>query len=93
MICVEQPEGFAVSNKNGEKLVLRLNKSLYGLKQSVRNWNHTLHVYLTDNGFQRSINEPCFYFNHADNVYLLIWVDDLLISATTNTPNDVKQTL
>ena len=93
LIFVEQPEGFAVSNKNGEKLVLRLNKSLYGLKQSGRNWNHTLHVYLTDNGFQRSINEPCFYFNHADNVYLLIWVDDLLISATTNTLNDVKQTL
>ena len=38
-IFVEQPPGFIKKGKNGEDLVLKLNKSLYGLKQSGRLWN------------------------------------------------------
>ncbi len=93
LIFVEQPEGFVIKNENGEKLVLKLKKSLYGLKQSGRNWNNTLHKYLIENSFQRSINEPCFYFNVTDNVYLLVWVDDLLISSKAIILSKVKQTL
>ena len=93
IIYVDQPEGFVIKNENHEKLVLKLKKSLYGLKQSGRNWNNILHNYLIENNFQRSINEPCFYFNAIDNVYLLVWVDDLIISAKTDTLTHVKQTL
>ena len=45
-IFVEQPEGFKTN-----KLVYRLNKSLYGLKQSGKNWNKMLHECLTRNDF------------------------------------------
>ena len=38
-IYVEQPDGFKVEGKNCEELVLKLNKGLYGLKQSGRLWN------------------------------------------------------
>ena len=37
VIFLEQPEGFVKRNSKGEKLVCKLNKSLYGLKQSGRN--------------------------------------------------------
>ena len=37
-LYVEQPEGFAVHNEKGKKLVGKVKKSLYGLKQSGRNW-------------------------------------------------------
>ena len=47
----EQPEGYIKTNKQGEKLVWKLKKSLYGLKQSGRNWNNLLHGHLTDDGF------------------------------------------
>lgn len=38
-VYMEQPEGFEVRSDTGEQLVCKLNKSLYGLKQSGRNWN------------------------------------------------------
>ena len=38
-IFMEQPMGFEELSENGVKLVYRLKKSLYGLKQSGRNWN------------------------------------------------------
>ena len=36
-IYLDQPEGFQIENKDGKRLVYKLNKSLYGLKQSGRN--------------------------------------------------------
>ena len=35
-VYVEQPEGYEKMSENGEKLVYKLKKSLYGLKQSGR---------------------------------------------------------
>ena len=44
-IYMEQPKGFEKVGKNGGKLVYKLKKSLYGLKQSGRNWNNVLHSF------------------------------------------------
>lgn len=48
-IYVKQPEGFEVKGENGEMLVLKLNKSLYGLKQSGRNWNSVIQNFFVQN--------------------------------------------
>ena len=45
-IFVEQLERFKTN-----KLVYKLNKSLYGLKQSGRNWKEMLHECLIQNDF------------------------------------------
>ncbi|CAB4039167.1 Retrovirus-related Pol poly from transposon TNT 1-94, partial [Paramuricea clavata] len=60
-IFVEQPKGYEKVGGNGKKLVCKLNKSLYGLKQSGRNWNATLHNYLVKEGFMQSQADPCVY--------------------------------
>ena len=48
-IFMELPEGY--EGKSGEKLVYKLRKSLYGFKQSGRNWNNMLHEYLLGENF------------------------------------------
>ena len=86
-IFVEQPQGYEIKGKNNETLVWKLKKSLYGLKQSGRNWSDTLNLHLSESelGFKQSINDPCIYYKKStfDNspIYLLTFVDDMLIFA------------
>ncbi len=83
---MEQPEGFEVKLKTGEKLVCKLNKSLYGLKQSGRNWNKMLHDFLTEKGFVQNSADCCAYSKQTDKerVILIIWADDLIIAASND---------
>ena len=78
-IYMMQPEGFA---KLGMKkdLVCRLLRSLYGLKQAARVWNQKIHAFLVKIGFVRSCADPCLYIDTKRNIYITIWVDDLLIA-------------
>ncbi|KAL6490090.1 hypothetical protein MHYP_G00004350 [Metynnis hypsauchen] len=95
-VYMEQPEGFEVMSKTGEHLVCKLNKSLYGLKQSGRNWNMLLHDHLTGNGFVQNDADHCVYTreSRSEKVILLVWVDDLIIAASDNIIlRDVKEML
>jgi hypothetical protein len=49
-IYMEQPKGFT---QEGEHLVCKLQKPLYGLKQSPRAWNQKLNVFLKNIKFVR----------------------------------------
>ena len=85
VIFMDQPEGFEVVGEGTQRLVCRLRKSLYGLKQSGRNWNNILHKFLVDNLCIRSLIDPCVYFlkNNIEFAMLLIWVDDIIIAANS----------
>jgi hypothetical protein len=48
-IYMDQPEGFIVPRK--EDYVCRLKKSLYGLKQSPRQWYKMFDSFIISNGF------------------------------------------
>ncbi len=60
----------------------KLNKSLYGLKQSGPNWNKMVHDFLTENGFVQNSAEYCADSKQTDKerVILIIRVDDFAAS-------------
>ena len=86
-IYMEQAEGFETPNSDeNERLVYKLNKSLYGLKQSGRNWNMLLHKCLIENNFTQSSVDHCVYRKEVGEkkVFVLIWVDDIILAASDN---------
>ncbi len=83
-IYMRQPEGFM--RKGKERCVCRLLKSLYGLKQSPRQWNKHFDVFMHAQDFIRSSYDPCVYMKKVDNtafgfIVLVLYVDDMLIAA------------
>ena len=84
-IYLEQAKGYEVLCENDEPLVYKLNKSLYGLKQSGRNWNNLLSKELIDGGFKQSLTDPCIFVKHdsKDIIILLIWVDDMILVSSS----------
>ena len=61
-----------------------LKKSLYGLKQSPRQWYNMFDSFMTTHDFKRSNYNSCVYFKKSDDgsfIYLLLYVDDMLIAA------------
>ncbi|KAF2365351.1 Reverse transcriptase RNA-dependent DNA polymerase [Trinorchestia longiramus] len=58
-IYLTQPEGFLSEGK--ENFVCKLNKSLYGVKQSPKCWNIALDGHLKQLGFKQSKNDACIY--------------------------------
>lgn len=81
-IYMEQPEGY---KKEGDELVCKLEKSIYGLKQSGRNWNEMLHTCLVDDNFIQNPTDHCVYTKESTEtgkVIVVIWVDDLIIAAS-----------
>ncbi|OJT04598.1 hypothetical protein TRAPUB_4686, partial [Trametes pubescens] len=75
----------------------RLKRSLYGLKQAGRTWNKTLDRKLTGLGFNRLNSETCLYVfrdNKGQLCFLVVYVDDLLLAATSRAfMDEVKRKL
>jgi len=79
-VYLEMPRGFSTPGK-----VLKLKKSLYGLKQSPRNHYQNLKSKLEDLGFVACESDPCLFV--SDKVIALVYVDDTLFFARD--PKDV----
>ncbi|CAM9997070.1 unnamed protein product, partial [Heterosigma akashiwo] len=76
--------------------VWKLNKALYGLRQSPRIWYMELHDHLLSLGFQRSGHESCLYVRRAggDELMVAVYVDDLVVSGSSPAlVSDFKQSL
>ncbi|CAJ2678716.1 unnamed protein product [Trifolium pratense] len=80
-IYMQQPEGFVKDNSK----VCLLKKSLYGLKQSPRQWYRRFDDFLLKTGFVRSNYDSCVYMmkrNEKVILYLLLYVDDILMASS-----------
>jgi len=76
-VYVIQPTGF----EEDKELVCRLQKTLYGLKQSPRYWYETLKSFLLTAGFTSLESDHCVFAGYNGDVLTLVYVDDLLVIA------------
>ncbi|KAE8956905.1 hypothetical protein PF011_g31320 [Phytophthora fragariae] len=93
IIFMEQPEGFV--KRGYEDFVCLLKKSIYGLRQSPRNWNNTLHLVLVEFGFCQSYKDEGLYWIRIEDrlVLLPIYVDDILLVGNEKDVNFVDKAL
>ena len=81
-IYMKQPPGY---EQGGHGIGCRLQKAIYGLRQAPRAWYNKLKSALEEIGFEASDADPSLWVKHdkAGPVYVLIYVDDMLIAAKT----------
>lgn len=80
---MEQSLGFQSSNCPSN-YVCKLQKSLYGLKQTPRVWNERFTSFLPGLGFQASHVDPSLFVKHSAHgiVVLLLYVDDVILTSS-----------
>ena len=93
-IYMRQPECFIVFKKKNH--VCRLRKSLYGLKQALQQWYRRFDAFIIGQDYTHCHYDNCVYFQEFGKscVYLLLYVDDMLIvSKNKSLINNLKQEL
>ena len=81
-IYMAQPVGF---HRVGQQhLVCRLKKSVYGLKQSPRQWYKKFDHFMVEHMYNHSQFDHCVYYWCLDDgsfIYLILYVDDMSIAS------------
>jgi transposase InsO family protein len=93
-VYMEQPPGFEETGK--EDWVMRLLKSIYGMKQASRIWNKTFHKTISSIGFERLTCEWCVYRRQSSTgiTMFAVHVDDIIcISSSPNENTRFKDEL
>src|SRR5271156_1226395 len=93
-IYMSQPPSFI--KKGNEHLVCKLKKTIYGLKQSPREWYSKINAFFLSQGFSRSKNDPNLYIKHSENdiIIIILYVDDLILTSSSNhLIDDIKSKL
>lgn len=82
-LYMEVPPGLDNTDKDGNALVVRLRRSLYGLKQAGREWHTLLAATLREWGFVQSNIDVCMfaYSRGSSKLWVVVWViDDCVIA-------------
>lgn len=90
---MEQPKPFV---EDDPEKVCKLQKPLYVLKQSGREWYKRFDGFVTRRGGSRNEADPCLYVfgNNKERVIMALYVDDIILaSKNINEMENVKQKL
>ena len=89
-IYMQQPEGYIIEDRKNQ--VYKLQRSLYGLKQSSRCWNDKFVQFLEAFNFKSTVSGKCVFVGNIcdSSVYLALYVDHgLVMSQNINANNEV----
>ncbi|KAJ4713114.1 Retrovirus-related Pol polyprotein from transposon TNT 1-94 [Melia azedarach] len=83
-IYMVQPENFISGDP--KNMVCKLKKSIYGLKQTSRQWYFKFHQVIISFGFEMNLVDDCIYHKFCDSkyIFLVLYIDDILL-ASNNT--------
>ena len=91
-IYMKVPNGIQIPNPNTNRNIycVKLQKSLYGLKQSGRMWYNRLREFLLKKGFSNNDDCPCVFIKKSRTGFCIIsvYVDDLNIIGS---PKDIDE--
>jgi hypothetical protein len=81
-VYMAQPKGFVIEGK--ENLGCHLTKSIYGLKQSSRQWYLKFDETIRKFGFKKKAEDNCIYpkFKNGKFIFLVLYVDDILLASS-----------
>jgi len=94
-VYMKEPEAEGYQ-EGGHKIVCKLLKNVYGLKQGDNEWNRKFNDILIANGFKRSENNPCLCSsqemeNGCTTLYVCIHVDDLIVHVAATKDSMFKE--
>ena len=81
-IYIVQPKNFMFGDP--KKMVCKLMRSIYGLKQASRQWYYKFHQVIVSFGFEINMVDECIYhkFSGSNHIFLVLYVDDTLLVTT-----------
>jgi hypothetical protein len=84
-VYMQQPPGFEDAQYPSH--VCKLQRAIYGLKQSPRAWYARLSTRLHELGFVSSKADTSMFIFHRDgiSIFMLVYVDDIVIAGSTST--------
>ena len=80
-IYMRVPPGLPALDATGSPLVVKLRRSLYGLRQAGREWFQFFTSTLRSFGFKPSAIDTCLFVHTSDTsiLWLVLWVDDFVL--------------
>ena len=96
-IYITLPQGHV--HKGGSSKVWRSMSAIYGLVQSPKIWNETIHSFLSSYGFRALTSETCLYTKNSQQhiahaeLILLLYVDDVLYTGLSAAIQDFESTI
>ena len=76
-VCIRAPDGISYLMTGKDSMYVKVNKGLYGLKQSANLWHHDASETMIALGLKRTQSDACLFIGKG--VIVLIHVDDLQI--------------
>ena len=83
-VYVKMAPGEETYDKSRVPFVMKLKKSLYGLRQSLKNWFGAMDDHLSNIGFRSLKSDPCVYVfeDKTGTAILTLYVDDIFLLGT-----------